>query len=123
MNRGLFIGGAIVLFFLTSIGFSGEGQYKIFAWENFDNAVFPASLARYGKGSEESVSVFPYSQFNLDDIQMEQKVTNYYKDDMSYYKLKTPGWHRFQMFLSVRKPFIALLTASNPPIRRLKKEV
>lgn len=184
----------IILFFLTSIGFCVEGQYKIFAWENFDTTVFPTSLAKYGKGCEESVSVVLYSQFNLDDIllegtaktecgkgglfvqsnpsarylrvvsknkldrasingkaiiqadfyikerspqmlgiallateidsstpdiisafyrlginqmgeiyfsyydsRMEQKVTNYYKDDMSHYQLNTPGWHRFQM--------------------------
>ena len=68
MKRDLCAGVVVILFFCTSIGFSLEGQYKIFAWENFENAVFPTSLAKYGKGCEESVNVIPYSQYNLNDI-------------------------------------------------------
>ncbi|MBN1901780.1 hypothetical protein JW926_10705 [Candidatus Sumerlaeota bacterium] len=58
--------------------------------------------------------------FSYYDSQLENKVTNYYKDDMSYYQLKTPGWHRFQMVFTGPETihcFVDGIQSSYSPIR------
>jgi hypothetical protein len=61
-RRWLWFLSFLFFLFLSSSGLSQ--QYNVFIWENFESEVFPNTLAKYGKGSEENVFATRYDALN-----------------------------------------------------------